>query len=55
MGAGVPADIRGRNRMAKKATKAELIQEWCETDKGWVPIVPHHQEDHLHALSLIHI
>ena len=35
--------------MAKKATKAELIQEWCETDKGWVPIVPHHQEDHLHA------
>lgn len=35
--------------MAKKATKAELIQEWCETDKGWVPIQPHHQEDHLHA------
>ena len=37
--------------MAKKATKAELIQEWTETDKGWVPILSsqYTQEDHLHA------
>lgn len=37
--------------MAKKATKAELIQEWTETDKGWVPILSsqYTQEDPLHA------
>ena len=34
--------------MAKKATKAELIQEWTETDKGWVPILSsqYTQEDY---------
>lgn len=28
--------------MAKKATKAELIQEWTEPHKSWVPIQPYH-------------
>lgn len=29
--------------MAKKATKAEVLQEWVEADKSWLPINPNRQ------------